>query len=101
MSTFIAKLQSQVGLKCGTVHEVSTNHLQELAMLSSNPDEFKNRYAVALDANCHNLAPMMEILHGIATNETTKRYLATKAVQQDSGGIQALKDKLLKEVKCF
>ena len=74
------------------------SHFQALVGISSNPKEFEARYAEALNENCHNLAPMLEVLHGIASNETTKKHLAAKAAQQDSGGIQALKDKLLKQV---
>jgi hypothetical protein len=49
--------------------------------MSSNPEEFKARFSEAQKENCHNLAPMLEVLHGIANDETTKRYLAAKAVQ--------------------
>jgi hypothetical protein len=56
------------------------------------------RFKSAQEDNCHNLAPMMEVLHGIASNEATKKYLAAKAIQQEPGGFQALKEKLLQQV---
>ena len=44
---------------------------------------------------------MLELLHGIAAQETTKKHLASKVIQQEPGGFQALKEKLLQQVWIF
>jgi hypothetical protein len=71
---------------------------QELASISINSQDFTNKYKDAALENCQNLAPMLELLHGIASQEMTKKYLASKVIQQEAGGFQALKEKLLQQV---
>jgi hypothetical protein len=41
---------------------------------------------------------MLEVLHGIASQETTKKFLASKVVHQEFGGIQAIREKILQTV---
>ena len=66
--------------------------------MSSNSQDFMNKFKDAASENCQNLAPMLQLLHGIASQETTKKYLASKVIQQEAGGFQALKEKLLQQV---
>jgi hypothetical protein len=69
-----------------------------LAAFSTSPADFISKYKEASGENCRNLAPMLEVLHGIASQETTKKFLASKVVLHESGGIKALKEKLLQQV---
>jgi hypothetical protein len=58
-------------------------------------------YEEAYKVNTGNLAPMLEILHGITGNEDTVNYLNSKSLTADSNvptDLSSLKEKLLQQV---
>ena len=81
LQNHITELKSLVGKKSGSVQEIPTKKLKELekkAEKNKNSD-FSKHYNEASAMNSGNLAPMMDILHGITKNQNTVQYLAQKA----------------------
>ena len=73
--------------------------LQELSKRGSK-ENFSKSYDEACKLNTGNLAPMMEILHGITSNEDTLKYLNSKSLTADNvpTDLSSLKEKLLQQV---
>ena len=98
VNAHVTRLQANMGLTSGTVQEVSNKHLQDLATKAAGQNattEFITRYKEAAGQNCTNLASMMEILHGVCGNETTKKHLNSKHSKHD---YHSLKERLLQQV---
>ena len=72
---------------------------QELAKRGSK-ENFLKSYEDAKKGNTGNLAPMLEILHGITSNEDTVNYLNSKSLPSDNipTDLSSLKEKLLQQV---
>ena len=100
VNAHVARLGSNVGLTSGTLQEVSNKHLQELAGQAATQNstaEFIQKYKEAAGGNCANLAPMMEILHGITANDVTRKYLESKAKESTKHDYHSLKERLLQQ----
>ncbi len=103
VNNHITQLQSQVGRKSGTIQDLSQKRLADLAKRSGNKQDFLKSYEDASDINSGNLAPMLEVLHGVTEDENTVKFLAGRArAAEGSGGggsdFQSLKNKLLQQV---
>ncbi len=103
----VSKLQASVGLQSGAVLELTPRNLQEAASMSTKPREFVDKYKAAAAQSTQNLAPMVEVLHGICLDSETRAHFSSAAGRDRSGisiggggltDFQALKEKLLQQV---
>ena len=75
----ITELNSMVGKKSGSFQEIPPKKLRELEKNSEKNSDFSKHYKEASAMDSGNLAPMLDILHGITKNQNTVQYLAQKA----------------------
>lgn len=100
VNNHITQLRSLVGRKSGTLQEVPQKKLKDLAKKSGNAPDFMKQFEEACKVSGGNLAPMLEVLHGITENDNTIKYLAQKpkSPSESTSDYQSLKEKLLQQV---